>query len=38
MAEYILEIKNLKKYYGKSRGIENVTIKLEKFGNVKFDK
>ncbi len=30
MAEYILEIKNLKKYYGKSRGIENVTIKLEK--------
>ena len=30
MAEYILEIKNLKKYYGKSRGIENVTIKLKK--------
>ncbi len=30
MAEYMLELKNLKKYYGKTRGIEDVSLKLEK--------
>jgi len=30
MSSYILELKNLKKYYGKKRGIEDVSIKLNK--------
>ena len=30
MSDYFLELKNLKKYYGNSRGIENVSIKLKK--------
>ena len=33
MSKYILEIKKLKKYYGKSRGVEDVSLKLEK-GNI----
>ena len=30
MNNYFLELKNLKKYYGNSRGIENVSLKLNK--------
>ena len=30
MSEFILETKKLKKYYGKSLGIEDVSIKLKK--------
>ena len=30
MSKYILEVKNLKKYYGKTRGIENVSLGLKK--------
>ena len=30
MNEYTLEIRNLKKYYGKQRGVEDVSIKLNK--------
>ena len=30
MNEYVLEIKNLKKYYGKIRGVENVSFKIKK--------
>lgn len=28
--ENIIELKNLKKYYGKDRGIEDVTLKIKK--------
>ncbi len=30
MKDYFLELKNLKKYYGNNRGIENVSLKLNK--------
>ncbi len=30
MDNFILEVKNLKKYYGKIRGVEDVSIKLNR--------
>ena len=35
MKDDILEITNLKKYYGKNKGIENVSLKLKEGTNLK---